>query len=102
MSPVAYPAPVRLADLAEEMRPDWPRALFEGALTEALRSWSWPKVYGEVSRLLVDPDSSPRDLTVAVEGADPVLSRKPADPDRTRQYAADCRALLALTRERAS
>jgi len=93
MTPI-NPAPIELADLAAVMRPDWDRSLFEGAVAHALRSWSWPKVYGEVSRLLVQEDASPRDLTAAVDAQDPNRRYRPASAESAREWAAACRAVL--------
>jgi hypothetical protein len=93
MTPI-NPAPIELADLAAAMRPDWDRSLFEGALAHALRSWPWPKVYGEVSRMLVQQDATPRDLTVAVDAADPNRAYRPASAQATHEWAAACRAVL--------
>lgn len=98
MSPV-HPAPLQLADLAAVMRPDWDRAELEGAITGARSGsgWSWPKVFSEVARLLVDEGASPRDLAVAARNQ--LAPRQPADPSLTRDWAAACREYIALSRE---
>jgi len=93
MSPV-HPAPLQLADLAAVMRPDWDRHHLEGAIAAARASgWSWPRVFIEAARLLVDGNSSPRDLAEAAK--DQAAARSPADPSLTREWAAACRELLA-------
>jgi len=101
MSPV-HPAPLQLADLAAVMRPDWDRAELEGAIAGARSGsgWSWPKVFIETCRLLVDEDASPRDLAVAAR--DQLAPRRPADPSLTRDCAAAARELLAIARQVAS
>lgn len=97
MTANVHPAPIELADLAVKMRPDWDRTLLEGAIDAARKCWSWPRVYSEVSRLLVLEDSSPRDLTAAARN--PVTTQfAPSDPDATRQWAADIREMLAARR----
>jgi hypothetical protein len=60
-------APIRLADLAEEMRPDWDRAQFDGVLAAARGAgWSWHRTFKLVSQLLLDESATPRDLAVAI------------------------------------
>jgi hypothetical protein len=98
MSPV-HPAPLQLADLAAVMRPDWDRRELEGAIASARSNggWSWPRVFIEVARLMVDEDAAPRDLNVAAR--DLAGPRRPADPSLTRDWAATCRELLTLARD---
>ncbi len=95
MSPV-HPAPIQLADLATAMRPDWDRTHLEGAIAQARSSgWSFPRVFSEVARLLVQEDSSPRDLTEAAR--QPLKSPSaPASPELQREWAATCREFLAI------
>jgi hypothetical protein len=95
MSPV-HPAPSQLADLAAVMRPDWDRADLEGAVAQARSfGWSWPKVFGEVARLLTDESSSPRDLHVAARN--PVERAQPSP--HYREWAQACREAVAATRK---
>jgi hypothetical protein len=93
-----HPAPLQLADLAAVMRPDWPREQLEGAIAAARQSWSWPRIFGEVARLLVDEDSSPRDLTVAAR--DPMTRTQPSP--NYREWAQACREAVATVTGRAS
>ena len=94
MSPI-HPAPSQLADLAAAMRPDWDRTQFEGAVAAARTGgWSWPRLFMEVARLLVQEDSSPRDLTEAAR--DQSQRRVPASPEMTREWASACREFLSL------
>jgi hypothetical protein len=97
-----HPAPRELADLAVVMRPDWDRSQLEGAI-DAARSgggWSFPKVFSEVARLLVQEDSSPRDLTAAAEAAQRshLQPRRPAAPSVAREWGQVCREVLAAQR----
>ena len=94
MSPV-HPAPAQLADLAAVMRPDWDQDRLKGAISGARSSgWSWPRVFIEVARLLVQEDSSPADLTNAARS--PLeLAHRPAAPEVAAGWAADIRELLA-------
>lgn len=93
MTANVHPAPIQLADLAAVMRPDWDRAQLEGAIASARSSgWSFPRVFSEVARLLVQEDSSPHDLTAA--SRDQTAARRAADPSMTREWAAACRAFL--------
>jgi hypothetical protein len=88
------PAPLQLADLAAVMRPDWGRSQLEGAIASARSSgWSFPRVFSEVARLLVQEDSSPRDLTEAARDrvTRPVT---PADPAVAREWGQVCREAL--------
>lgn len=91
-----HPAPLQLADLAAAMRPDWDRADLEGAIAAARTGggWSWPRVFAEVARLLVQEDSSPRDLTAAARNPLEVPHR-PAAPEVASGWAADIREYLA-------
>lgn len=93
---VIHPAPLQLADLAAVMRPDWNRAHLEGAVAGARQNgWSWPRVFAEVARLLVQDDSSPRDLTEAAR--EPLNAPSaPASPELQREWAATCREFLAI------
>jgi hypothetical protein len=73
------PAPGRLADLAEEMRPDWDRRQFEGALDAAARAgWSWLRQYDLATSLMRDENATPYDMAVAVR--DPRHRSSPGDP----------------------
>ena len=93
MSANIHPAPIQLADLAATMRPDWDRAQLEGAIASARSSgWSFPRVFMETCRLLVQEDSSPRDLTEAAR--DQVARPTPADPTLTREWASAIREAL--------
>ena len=92
--PPVHPAPRELADLAVVVRPDRDRTLHEGAIAQARSSgWSFPRVLLEVVRLLVQDDSSPRDLTAAAR--EPLGRPVPVPPDVNRERAAAARALLA-------
>ena len=94
MTPI-HPAPLQLADLARVMRPDWDRTELESAVDAARRfgGWPWERVCGEVFRLLLQQDSSPHDLTVAARKP---VGQQQADPEMTKQWAADCRKFLKV------
>lgn len=97
MAANVHPAPSQLAELAAAMRPDWDRAQLEGAVTAARSGgWSWPRVFSEVARLLVQEDSAPRDLTAAAEAAQRghLQPRRPAAPSVAREWGQVCREVL--------
>ena len=96
-----HPAPRELADLAVVVRPDWDRTLLEGAIAQARSSgWSFPRVLLEVVRLLVQDDSSPRDLTAAAH--DPLARPAPATPGVNREWAQVCRDVIAAAKDGAA
>ena len=101
MAANVHPAPMQLADLAAAMRPDWDRTQLEGAIAQARSSgWSWPRVFSETARLLVQEDSAPRDLTAAAEAAQRghLQPRRPAAPAVAREWGQVCREVLAAQR----
>ncbi len=87
------PAPIQLADLAAVMRPDWDRAELEGTIAAARSSgWSWPKLFSETARLLVQEESSPRDLAAAARNP---LERHGHDPGAYERGLAATREAMA-------
>lgn len=78
------PAARELIQLASVMRPDWDLRVLNRALQEARDAgWTWRRTFTATARLLVIPDSDPKDLTE--ETRDPRTRRAPtAGP--TREY----------------
>jgi hypothetical protein len=98
MTANVQPAARELTDLAVAARKDWDRTQVEGAISSARSSgWSFPRVLLEVARLLVQEDSSPRDLTAAAR--EPLARSAPVPPALNRERAAAARALLAARGE---
>lgn len=66
-----HPAPLQLADLAAEMRPDWDRAAFQQALDTCRFAhsdddgWDFARTLRLAAVHLADPSASPRDLAAA-------------------------------------
>jgi hypothetical protein len=88
------PAARELTDLAVAARKDWDRTQVEGAISSARSSgWSFPRVLLEVARLLVQEDSSPRDLTAAARA--PLARASALPPDVNAARAAEVRASMA-------
>jgi hypothetical protein len=91
------PAPIQLAELCRVMRPDWDPDQTAGAIEAARHEWPFPRIAAEVVRLLVQEDSSPRDLTEAAR--DRYAPRAVADPESTREWIATCRAVVEDARD---
>ena len=73
-----HPAALALADLAAQMRPDWQRAHFEGAMAAAASAgWSWPRTCKQAFALLLDENATPHDLAAATR--DPLRHEPPGD-----------------------
>jgi hypothetical protein len=95
------PATRELTDLAVAVRPDFDRTQVEGAISAARSAgWSFPRVLLELVRLLVQDDSSPRDLTAAAR--DPLARPAAAAPSVNREWAQVCREVIAAARDGAA
>jgi hypothetical protein len=86
------PAPIQLAALARESRPDWDPVLIDGAIRGAGEArMPWPLVLVSFPRLMADPQADPRDLLKPL--ASPLV--KVAGTEATAEWQAVSRALHA-------
>lgn len=88
------PALAELIALAAAVRPDWDATALRDALVAChTAGWAWTRTLRETVRLLCDPESEPRDLTMAARNP---LQRKPPAPDTYERGSAMARELLGL------